>query len=653
MEREGYRPPSLPALRGRPPRALAARRDLAHLLRNPGRDYRSLAQVLLSRGLVTAAQLSAARKSKRTLNRPLGDILLAQGAVSEVDLITAQSTLHGLGISDLGQPRPDHGLAACLPVKTAIAYGAVPWRWAGSTLVVALAEPDHIPELRRALPPDLRVSFTLAARDQILAAQTALYGEALARRAEGRTPEHVSCRTWRADSALYRLQLVGVVLAIGAVTHPTAAAVALFALALLVFYANIALKVLAFATTLRVHRAASKAKKPIAPTPPIRQPLVTIFVPLFKEREIASSLIANLSKLDYPPDRLDVILVTEADDDTTHDALARCTLPPWMRAIAVPPGQPRTKPRALNFALNFARGEIIGIYDAEDRPEPDQITRVVKRFAQVPPEVACLQGRLDYYNSHHNALARCFSIEYACWFRVLLPGVQRLGLFVPLGGTTLFLRRNVLEKLGAWDAHNVTEDAELGLRLTRHGYRTEIVETTTFEEANAAVVPWIKQRTRWQKGYLITWAIAMRDPLALWRDLGTWRFFGFQVQVLFAVVGFLIAPLLWSFIVKSFGMAHPIDAVLTPAQFIPLAISLLFGLLVSLAVSIYATRAQHLRPLRRWIPLVEFYHFLGTLAACRAATEMLIRPFFWAKTTHGQFGGAAPSPVQAKIKAAG
>jgi cellulose synthase/poly-beta-1,6-N-acetylglucosamine synthase-like glycosyltransferase len=319
------------------------------------------------------------------------------------------------------------------------------------------------------------------------------------------------------------------------------------------------------------------------------------------------------------------------------------TLPGWTRVIAVPPGAPRTKPRALNFALGFAKGRIIGIYDAEDRPDPDQLSRVAARFAEVGPDTACLQGRLDYYNARHNLLSRLFAIEYAVWFRVLLPGVERLGLFVPLGGTTLFLRREALERVGGWDAHNVTEDAELGLRLARHGYRTEILDTTTFEEANAAVLPWIRQRARWQKGYLLTWAVAMRAPRALWRDLGPVRFVAMQVQILFAVAGFLVAPLLWSLVVKPFGIAHPLDATVGPMGYGILATGFVASLCLSVAIAIRATQAPHLRGLRPYILLSELYFPLATLSAWRAFAEMLLRPFWWAKTDHGAFGGIAAS----------
>ena len=198
--------------------------------------------------------------------------------------------------------------------------------------------------------------------------------------------------------------------------------------------------------------------------PKQRLPKVSILVPLFRETEIAHALIARLTRLTYPKCLLDVILVMEEEDETTRKTLAAIDLPPWIRPVIVPDGSPRTKPRAMNYALDFCQGDIIGIFDAEDAPDPDQITIVARRFQTAPPDVVCLQGVLDYYNPRQNWLARCFTIEYATWFRLMLPGLARLGFAIPLGGTTLYFRRDVLEELGGWDAHNVTEDADLGFR---------------------------------------------------------------------------------------------------------------------------------------------------------------------------------------------
>ncbi|MEM8548878.1 MAG: glycosyltransferase, partial [Pseudomonadota bacterium] len=225
--------------------------------------------------------------------------------------------------------------------------------------------------------------------------------------------------------------------------------------------------------------------------------MVSLLVPLFREKDIAGSLIGRLSKLTYPKSRLEALLILEAEDLQTRKVLAATDLPPWMRVITVPPGALQTKPRAMNYARRFAHGEIIGIYDAEDAPAPYQIEAVVAHLERADDDVACVQGILDYYNPTANWLARCFTIEYASWFRILLPGLARIGVPIPLGGTTVFFRSAALDALHGWDAHNVTEDADLGMRLARHGWRTELVDSVTLEEANCRFWPWIKQRSRW------------------------------------------------------------------------------------------------------------------------------------------------------------
>ena len=190
----------------------------------------------------------------------------------------------------------------------------------------------------------------------------------------------------------------------------------------------------------------------------------------------------------------------------------------------VPEGHGEDQAPRAELCADFCRGAIIGIYDAEDAPEPDQIRKVVRTFrnARRPRSPACRACSTSTTPAPTGS-SRCFTIEYAGWFRLVLPGIARLGLVVPLGGTTLFFRRDVLERLGGWDAHNVTEDADLGIRLARHGYRTELIDTVTEEEANCRALPWIKQRSRWIKGYMMTWAVHMRDPGCCGAQLGPAR----------------------------------------------------------------------------------------------------------------------------------
>jgi cellulose synthase/poly-beta-1,6-N-acetylglucosamine synthase-like glycosyltransferase len=358
-------------------------------------------------------------------------------------------------------------------------------------------------------------------------------------------------------------------------------------------------------------------------------------VPLFRESDIASRLVRRLARLDYPKELLDILLVVEDDDTLTQRALSAHRLPRWMRIVTVPTGPIRTKPRALNYALDFCRGSIVGVWDAEDAPAADQIQKVVRHFQGAAPDVACLQGILDFYNARHNWLTRCFAIEYAAWFRVMLPGIARLGFVVPLGGTTLFFRREVLESLGGWDAHNVTEDADLGLRLARHGYRTELIETVTEEEPNGAVLPWIKQRSRWQKGYAMTWAVHMRAPMRLWRELGAKRFAGVQVLFLGSLSQSLLTPVLWSYWLVAFGLYHPVASHIPGWANVALGTLFVLSELVNIAVGIWATRGPAHRHLVAWVPTLHFYFPLGALSSYKAAWEMLCKPFFWDKTRHG------------------
>lgn len=456
-------------------------------------------------------------------------------------------------------------------------------------------------------------------------------GDELARASETTVPIEESCRGWTVRTSA-RLALACLCVAAALALWPQAALAALLGLTLVMFAATFALKAAALWQALR------RAPPDRGPAPLIaRLPTVSIIVALYREADIAPRLIRRLGRLDYPADLLDVVLVVEEGDLPTRAALARAHLPGWMRVVTAPEGQVKTKPRALNHALQFCRGSIVGVYDAEDAPEPDQIRSVVARFYRRSPQVACLQGVLDFYNPATNWLSRCFAIEYAAWFRVMLPGLQRLGLPLPLGGTTLFFRRDALLSLGGWDAHNVTEDADLGMRLARHGYRTEMVETTTHEEANCRAIPWIKQRSRWIKGYMMTYISHMRDPVRLWRDLGPWQFAGFQVLFLGSIVQTLLAPLTLSLWALALGLGHPVAGVLPSEALTAIAVAFVGGEMLSIATGVVGLGKTGHRISRFWVPTLHLYAPLGAFAAYKALWEMMHKPFYWDKTSHGHF----------------
>ncbi len=271
-------------------------------------------------------------------------------------------------------------------------------------------------------------------------------------------------------------------------------------------------------------------------------PVYTVLVPLFREAGMVRGLVAALDRLDWPRDRLDIKLVVEASDPPTVAAARAAVTGPPYEVVVVPPGGPQTKPKALAFALPLARGAYVTVYDAEDRPHPRQLREAFAIFSRSTPDLACLQSSVEIDNGEAGILARLFAVEYAALFDGLLPAVAELGWPLPLGGTSNHFRRAALEDVGGWDPFNVTEDADIGLRLARFGYEVATLDLPTLEEAPAALLPWFRQRTRWFKGWLQTWLVHMRHPIRLAGELGWWRLLGFNLTGTGILVSALIHP---------------------------------------------------------------------------------------------------------------
>ncbi|KUJ86216.1 glycosyl transferase [Ruegeria marisrubri] len=571
------------------------------------------------------------------LKIPLGRIIVAEGWAQPDDVLKAMSAQTGVQIADLAADPPAPELAGLMPVGFWLENDAVPWMRVGETVLVATPRPDRFDAIRAALSAaDVTAVPVLATEQHIHSALARLFSAQLAEAAETCVASRLSCRDWKIASGLPGV-LLAVLSILLATFFPGWGLAALVLAALFTLFLFATLRVAGFAAHM-ARKPRPRAKQvPCAAPRPAPSPSISILVPLYKEREIAGALVRRLCRLTYPKALLDVILVLEEKDDVTRAALDGVKLPHWIRVIRVPDrNRLTTKPRAMNFAMNFCRGEIVGVWDAEDAPAPDQLERIAARFAEAPPEVVCLQGILDYYNPRTNWRARCFTIEYCSWFRVVLPGIARLGLVVPLGGTTLFFRREVLEELGRWDAHNVTEDADLGVRLCRAGYRTEMVDTVTHEEANFRAWPWIRQRSRWLKGFMVTYLVHMRSPRRLLADLGLKRFLGFQAFFLGTLGQFLLAPVLWSFWLLFLGLPHPLGSVLPPQVVTALAGLIVLAELINIAVGLTAVASKQRRFLIPWVPTMMLYFPFGVIAAYKALWELAIKPYFWDKTRHGQ-----------------
>jgi glycosyltransferase XagB len=367
-------------------------------------------------------------------------------------------------------------------------------------------------------------------------------------------------------------------------------------------------------------------------------PVYSVLVPLFREISVLPQLIGALSALRYPVDKLDIKLILEEEDILMQRAVAGIALAPHFEVIVVPASLPQTKPRALNFALQFSRGELLTIYDAEDIPDPDQLLKAARRFAGAPRDLACLQAQLTFYNPRENWLTRQFTAEYATLFGELLPALANHNLPLPLGGTSNHFRMDVLRSVGAWDPYNVTEDADLGLRLARFGYDTGVLDSFTYEEANTRFGNWMRQRARWLKGFLITWLVHMREPSLFMREMGPSGFWAAQVLTLGVFVSVLLHPLCMATTVVLCVLypTLPRDAGIP----VILLSSLNLAVLVAgYGVSFLLTRRALLRRgFKGWhgtLASMPVYWMLMSLAGWLALWQFFTRPFHWNKTEHG------------------
>ncbi len=393
------------------------------------------------------------------------------------------------------------------------------------------------------------------------------------------------------------------------------------------------------AIAIRFYLLCVSPRKSRRKTPPLmassQLPTITILLPLYRDWEALPALIHSIAALDYPANKLDVKLLLEEDDVKTQRESMRFADVLRFETVVVPAGGPKTKPKACNFGMQFARGDLIVIYDAEDQPEHDQLWKAAASFREGPGDLACVQAKLNYYNRGDNWLTRLFALEYALWFDWLLPALQTMKAPIPLGGTSNFLRTDILRKAGGWDPFNVTEDADLGLRLSTLGYRVEILDSTTFEEASCRLGNWIRQRSRWMKGYLQTWLVHMRRPGDIVATTGWRGLLVFQLFVAGNVASALINPWLWGvFAIWLLTGAAAISAAFPG----PLLWLNIFALTAGNGFFIVLGAIAPKR--RKWIGLSPFaltaplYWILASFAAYKGLWQILHRPYYWEKTDH-------------------
>ncbi len=595
---------------------------------------RPLGRLLVERGLIKTSDVLATLGHQRFSDVQLGQLLRARDLISETDLLRTLADQFDVPFITPDDLPPDMSLLREIEPHVALRTQSMPWARVDGTTLIATSAPEAFEETLATLPAQLLPASMIvvesATIERLICAQNT---QELTSRAEQLVPADLSCRALPEQiKTLLALGLPLFVLALF-MQWVTLSGLyrGLFSFAVSMVCVGVAIKTAGALIHILSRRRPLKSQPPH----PDKLPRVTLLIPLHDESDILNALLQRIGLISYPKALLDVILVIEANDAHTRTHLERAELPSWMRVLIVPPGRIMTKPRALNYALPFCHGDVIGIYDAEDAPAPDQIMDVASAFASLPKEVACIQAILDFYNARANALSRFFAIEYATWFRLILPGVVQMGLAIPLGGTSVFFRREALEKLHGWDAHNVTEDADLGIRLARAGYRTHLVKSVTMEEANNQPWPWIKQRSRWLKGYLITYFTHMRNPLRLLFELGAWKFVGFQAFFLSSISQYMLAPMIWSCMFIYLGAPEWAYVVLPSSYLNTIALAFMFMWCASTSVYVVAVSGKEHRHLVPWTLCMSAYMALGTLAIYKGAWELITRPFYWEKTAHG------------------
>ncbi|NTU46805.1 glycosyltransferase [Candidatus Roizmanbacteria bacterium] len=370
-----------------------------------------------------------------------------------------------------------------------------------------------------------------------------------------------------------------------------------------------------------------------------RLPRYTILCPLYKEARIAKQFIAAMKKMDYPKQKLQIIFLLEKDDTDTINKISSMSLPSYFEIRVVPPSLPKTKPKALNYGLKFTKGEYVAIYDAEDIPDPQQLKKAALTFEKRGTATVCVQAKLNYYNTNQNLLTRLFTLEYSLWFELVLPGLQSLNAPIPLGGTSNHFRVSFLNKLQGWDPFNVTEDADLGMRLAKYGYKTTVIDSVTLEEANSNLFNWLRQRSRWIKGYMQTYLVHTRNT---GKNNWGWKLnhiFPFHIIIGGKILSMIINPLMWILTILYFAFrpqTGPFIETLFPNPIFYMGIfTLAIGNTLYMYYYMLGVAKRNHWDIVFWAALTPLYWLMMSIAAGFALYELFVRPHHWQKTNHG------------------
>ncbi len=554
------------------------------------------------------------------------DRLLSEGKIIEETYYRALATHLGCEYYD-GEPPLASSFDAVKALRCGVASLEV--RTARPCIVVApLAQ--FVPKLMEAtLSGSIRSgSFALASPQRLASLIRANRGRELLNEALDRLPTSLTARQGMTE---FQTAVVGTVamlaFCLGVSNFEILQALSSAGL-WLIFSASVTLRSMA--------AIANRAEAFPLKVPDDELPSYTVAVALYREASVVEDLVKAIDALDYPKNKLDIKLVVEQRDVETFSQLVEMRLPGRYEIVVAPLGKPQTKPRALNIALANARGDLIVVYDAEDIPSLDQLRLAASRFA-ADKDLDCLQARLAIRNHGESWLSKLFAVEYAMLFDVINPGLCALGLPIPLGGSSNHFRVRSLVGVGAWDEWNVTEDADLGVRLARFGYRVKALDSDTWEEAPFEIGNWFRQRVRWQKGWMQTLIVHARRPVFFWRDLGARRAIATTTLIVGAIFGCLFWPAfaigtIWRALTVGQGAISPWRETSDVFTYI-LALS---GVWTIILPAVIAAKFRRLNVTAGVLMQLPFYYLLVSAATWVAILDLALRPHYWAKTAHGR-----------------
>lgn len=598
-----------------------------------------IGDLLVHNGVISAEQLEEALVIQKSWGSRLGEIVMAKGWVKSPDFYRLLAIHYDLPFVDFFEEPADPALIQNSMVSRYLEHLAMPYRKNDGRLVVAVADISDasMKFVERQFGAD--VDYVVACKFDMIwhlqACGKEHFSDTAVHSLSFAMPEKSAKQVFTATQ-LFQIGLTIAAFFAVLVYWPTETLIGINLFAGVFFLVNFFFK-----TTLAWVGSDRRIDTRITDDM-IRNiddstlPMYTILVPMYKEAKTLPVIAAALRRLDYPKAKLDVKLVLEEDDAETIQAAKDLGLESFFEVIRVPHSLPKTKPKACNYALNFVRGKYLTIYDAEDKPEPLQLKKALITFKNSPEDVICVQARLNYFNANENWMTRMFALEYSIWFDYFLPALDILRIPIPLGGTSNHFKMDKLREVGLWDPYNVTEDADLGLRITQLGYRVSVVNSTTLEEATSGFGNWIRQRSRWIKGYMQTYLVFMRHPIETYRRLGHKGFWGFQMFIGGTILMNLMLPLMYGmYVFWLITQTMALDPYFPP---IVLYMSL-FNLLVGNGFFIYVYMLGAFK--RHQYSLIPFaltspiYWMIMSISGYKALWQLVFNPFYWEKTNHG------------------